>query len=322
MFASMEATVRAGTLTAIAAGLVGIKVGMAGIAAVFTKHPILSAIFLGTMVGGELGKRLEKDADMTEKYRETVEDLNYDMLENLTVQEEAGVSLLTMADAQGKLNETLEEFPDLEPLAEKIGLIKTQAGLFGDEAGNAKNGLAAFEEQAANANFSGIEGRFRALFERIHDVRAETALLIDGMTQLEKAQALMTPENVLQKGVTDQMKVAYDVFLKGLKEETDQGTSEAATDFVGNFFDAITEGIEKESARLDLQSLGLSAALIDQILGREGWDEVFQAIIDGGEEMARELQDDFDQTVVGAKILADQAKELADQLEELTLKET
>jgi len=104
LFGRLDKTVQAGTLTAVAAGLVAMKVGFAGIAAVFTKHPILASIFLGTMALGELGKRLEKDAELTENYRKTVEDLNFEQLENLTVQEEAAFQMLTHAKAAGQGN--------------------------------------------------------------------------------------------------------------------------------------------------------------------------------------------------------------------------
>ena len=100
-----------------------------------------------------------------------------------------------------------------------------------------------------------------------------------------------------------------------LLEKEKETVAKATTDYVAEFFNGITESIEQESARLSLQDLGLSEALIDQILGSADWEGVFDIIIDGGKEMARELQDSFNQTAAGARELADALEEQRQELE-------
>lgn len=107
-------------------------------------------------------------------------------------------------------------------------------------------------------------------------------------------------------------------FLTGDDDDGDgDGASGEAKDYVAEFFDGIKEGIRKEAAKLDLEELGLSAALIDQILGSQGWEELFQTIIDGGAELARQLQNDFNQTATGIQELAEAAEALQEELEDL-----
>jgi len=110
-------------------------------------------------------------------------------------------------------------------------------------------------------------------------------------------------------------------YLKGLGLITPDGKEDEVSgkveDFVGDFFGGMQEEIEKQAARLDLEALGLSEALIDQILGASGWDEIFQTIIDGGADMARQLQIDFNQTSAGVQELAERAEALADELKNL-----
>ena len=101
-------------------------------------------------------------------------------------------------------------------------------------------------------------------------------------------------------------------------DDDDDDTSDTKIeDFVGDFFASIEESIKKEAARLDLQNLGLSEALIEQILGASGWDEVFEAIIDGGESMARQLQEDFNKTAAGITEMQEAAEELAAEQERI-----
>ena len=104
-----------------------------------------------------------------------------------------------------------------------------------------------------------------------------------------------------------------------ITDEDDGG--DEAEDYVKNFFDGIAENVAKEAARLDLQNLGLSDALIEQILGASGWDEIFETIIDGGQKVADQLQDDFNKTAAGIQETAENAAELAKKLEKLAEKE-
>jgi hypothetical protein len=106
-------------------------------------------------------------------------------------------------------------------------------------------------------------------------------------------------------------------YLTGGDDGNGDNAGSEAKDYVAEFFDGIKEGIEKESARLDLEALGLSEALIDQILGSQGWEELFQTITDGGAEMARQLQDDFELTAAGMAELDKATEELEKELEDL-----
>jgi prefoldin subunit 5 len=106
-------------------------------------------------------------------------------------------------------------------------------------------------------------------------------------------------------------------YLTGDDDGDGDGASGEAKDYVAEFFDGIKEGIRKEAAKLDLEELGLSAALIDQILGSQGWEELFQTIVDGGADLANQLQDDFNQTEAGIAEIAEAAEALAEELEEL-----
>lgn len=91
--------------------------------------------------------------------------------------------------------------------------------------------------------------------------------------------------------------------------------AKSAADFVNDFFSGLDDAVAKETARMELADLGISDALIDDILGAEGWTHVYDEIVSGGEMMAKSLQSQFNQTAEGAK-------ELAAQLEKITELET
>jgi len=100
-------------------------------------------------------------------------------------------------------------------------------------------------------------------------------------------------------------------FPELLEKEKESGSvAKATTDYVAEFFNGLTESIEQESARLKLQDLGLSEAFIDQILGSADWEGVFDIILEGGKELARELQQDFYKTAEGIRELAATAADI------------
>jgi len=308
MFAAMETHVRAGTLTAIAAGLVAIKVGLSGIAAVFTKHPILMGLFFGTMALGQLGKQLEQDATMTENYRKTVEDLNYEMLENLSIQEEAQFQILAVAKANGELEQVLRENPEFKALAERLGFIASSANSASTELSNGAKVAAEFaDKDGLPAYLDDVKVSADAAAAAARGFKEATLDILQiELRDLIRFGAAEEDINRLRDLIVE-LKTERGDYLVPDPEETEG----SAQDYVGDFFAGIEDAIKKEAARLDLESLGLSEALINQILGASGWEEIFQTIIDGGEDMARQLQDDFARTTAGIKETQEAAEELA-----------
>jgi len=156
--------------------------------------------------------------------------------------------------------------------------------------------------EATNAALGFKEAGIQVLeLELLDLMRAKRFATGDALTTLE-ASILPIRDALIE------LKKERGDYLTG---DDDDGATDEARDYVKEFFDGIAEGIRKESARLDLQELGLSQALIDQILGSEGWAELFQTIIDGGADMARQLQDDFNKTAKGIQETQKAAEELA-----------
>jgi len=274
------------------------------------------AIALGV---GVLATAIDFFGEETSKAKKELEKLNDEMsrteelevYKNVLAEVESEQGMVTIGSGQMG-----EQFLQDAQAAAKAGMSLEE---YWKEIGKTK----VETEELNDTRLDGLEGRFGALFKRVLDVRSATASLLEGMTELEKAQAIMTPENVNQIGVTDAMRDAIAEFNKELRGDDDGegGAAGTAIDYVANFFDGIAEGIEKEAARLDLEDLGLSKALIDQILGSEGWNELFQTIVDGGADMARQLQMDFNQTAEGMAELVKNAEDLAAELDKLREKE-
>lgn len=66
------------------------------------------------------------------------------------------------------------------------------------------------------------------------------------------------------------------------------------SDPVADFFARLEDEIAQQAARVQLETLGLSDALVDMIIGSgEGWEVLFQTIMDAGAEAAEKLQDKF-----------------------------
>lgn len=89
-------------------------------------------------------------------------------------------------------------------------------------------------------------------------------------------------------------------------------TKKTAGDFVNDFFAGLDAAVAKETARMELEDLGISDALIDDILGAQGWSHVYDEIVSGGEAMADSLQEQFNQTAEGAKELAEELERIAE----------
>ena len=77
------------------------------------------------------------------------------------------------------------------------------------------------------------------------------------------------------------------------------GGGETVKDFVAEFYTKLTDEVKKQSAKLKLEGLGLTEALIGQVLNSQGWEAIFNDIIAGGEAAARKLQAAFNTTAAG-----------------------
>ncbi len=83
-------------------------------------------------------------------------------------------------------------------------------------------------------------------------------------------------------------------------------------DYVADFYKNIKDEIKKQNARLKLENLGASEALISSILSGEGWGTVYARIVKGGAAGVAALQAQFNKTKAGidelAKVAEDSAK--------------
>ena len=86
-------------------------------------------------------------------------------------------------------------------------------------------------------------------------------------------------------------------------EETFDDVADAgaeATDAVGDFFSKLFDEVEKQQAKMDLESFGASPALINSILGSgEQWREVFDAVVADGLASVQAVQELFAATTTG-----------------------
>lgn len=97
-----------------------------------------------------------------------------------------------------------------------------------------------------------------------------------------------------------------------LKEGFRGGDGGGATDFVKEFFNNINEEVAKQSARLKLQKMGASEALIEAILGSDGWQKVLARATANGISGLRKLQDQFNKTKAGIDEVTAATKEFED----------
>jgi hypothetical protein len=78
----------------------------------------------------------------------------------------------------------------------------------------------------------------------------------------------------------------------------------AAKNYVADFYANIKDEIKKQNARLRLENLGASEALISSILSGQGWGTVYARVVKGGAAGIAELQKQFNQTKAGLDELA------------------
>ena len=74
--------------------------------------------------------------------------------------------------------------------------------------------------------------------------------------------------------------------------------------YVADFYKGIRDEIKKQNARLRLENLGASDALINSILSGQGWGTVYARVVKGGAAGVAELQKQFNQTKAGLDELA------------------
>jgi hypothetical protein len=90
-----------------------------------------------------------------------------------------------------------------------------------------------------------------------------------------------------------------------------------ATDWVKEFFKNLEEEVRKQNARIKLQNLGASEALVESIVGAPGdWEKVYARILAGGRGFVAELQKTFNQTVAGLEEVKKAQEEAAKAAEE------
>ena len=81
-------------------------------------------------------------------------------------------------------------------------------------------------------------------------------------------------------------------------------------------FLGFTEDVKKQEAKIRLATLGLSAALIDKVLGDTDWEKIYNRIIKGGAKTAQNLQNAFNKTTDGIEEMAEATELAAQKLKE------
>lgn len=90
-----------------------------------------------------------------------------------------------------------------------------------------------------------------------------------------------------------------------------------ARNYVADFYNNIKDEIKKQNARLKLENLGASEALISSILSGEGWGTVYAKVVAGGAAGVAALQAQFNLTSEGMSEIAAAAKLASDSMDEL-----
>lgn len=98
-----------------------------------------------------------------------------------------------------------------------------------------------------------------------------------------------------------------------IEEDPDPTGGGTVKDWVKDFYKNLRDEAAKESARIKLDNLGLSDALIEKILGSgEGWKKIFNEIVKGGQAAADEVQKLFNKTGEGLAELQKLAEQRAE----------
>ena len=89
------------------------------------------------------------------------------------------------------------------------------------------------------------------------------------------------------------------------------GGAAAAKDYIGDFFGGLEDEVRKQTARIQLQGMGLTEGLIESILGSKGWEKIFNKVISGGKEALEELKRSWANTKKGIDEATKAAEEFA-----------
>jgi len=85
---------------------------------------------------------------------------------------------------------------------------------------------------------------------------------------------------------------------------------------IEQLFANFNEDIKKQQAKITLQGLGLSDALVEEVLGSgDQWEEAYNTIVKGGEQAAQSLQSLFNQTTNGMDEIAEATAKQEAELE-------
>lgn len=91
--------------------------------------------------------------------------------------------------------------------------------------------------------------------------------------------------------------------------------TKTAKDFVNEFYAGVEEEASKQRASNMLERLGLSPALVQQILGSAEWRKVFISVKNSGTTALTELQNSFNKTAEGMSELAAEQQRLQDEVD-------
>jgi len=160
-------------------------------------------------------------------------------------------------------------------------------------------------------NFFGeIEGRMQNRANRLADMNLEQDIAFEAEEQARARIAAMDD----YVAYLEDLQIP-EVIDPNFEDTADPAkASAAATDYVAEFFAALAEEVEKQKARLELQGLGLEDALIEQVLNSEGWLDIYDLIVEGGERMIEELNETFFLTLAGMEQLQAEAEALAEAI--------
>lgn len=143
--------------------------------------------------------------------------------------------------------------------------------------------------------------------------------IAEALGLLGKAEGIKNQAKSTFEGV-DFTPTDWDAFdFSGGSKNTGSGTKKTATktakDFVAEFYAGVEEEASKVRAGNMLSKLGLSPALVQEILGSSEWRKVFINVKNSGTTALAELQASFNKTATGMRELADIQQELQDAVD-------
>jgi len=287
------------------------NIGLIGAALLALPKGVLAIGIIGALIGNAVYKNSTTQSDL-QALKEDLEDINYE----IKGVETSFATSMSLANAP------------IASLAQSTDDLKTASWGYKDAVDETFKSQELFNDELTRGQEVAEQlGLTDGLPSWYDNVRQEAAAAYAEVYKFKEATL-----DILQIELRDLIRFgAAEEDIKNLRDliielKTERGdylvpddeeTGETAKDYVKDFFDNIKTETEKQAASLDLESLGLSEALISQILGSEGWEELFQTIIDGGAEMARQLQDDFNRTAAGVNELKKAAEALAEELDTL-----